>query len=117
MPEHVIGLVGTGRMGTPIGAHLLAAGHSLVVHDRNDAATAFLTSRGARSVASPRAVADAAGIVFMSLPTPDIVRAVALGPDGVIEGGSVRIVVDLSTTGPRMARIVFDGLAARQRAA
>jgi len=41
------------------------------------------------------------------------VRAVALGENGVAEGSRVRLFVDLSTTGPRMAKAVAAGLAER----
>jgi len=113
MTLQTIGLVGTGRMGNPMGGRLVDAGYQLVVHDRNGAATAPLTSRGARLVGSAKEVADAAEIVLLSLPTPEVVRAVALGPQGVVEGSKVRIVVDMSTTGPGVAMQVFDELAAR----
>src|SRR5207248_1125941 len=46
-----------------------------------------------------------------SLPTPDVVKTVALGPAGVIEGTKVKTFVDLSTTGPRVAKEVAAGLA------
>ena len=49
----------------------------------------------------------------MSLPTPNIVQAVALGDRGLVHGSSVRTVIDLSTTGPGMATIVARGLAER----
>jgi 3-hydroxyisobutyrate dehydrogenase-like beta-hydroxyacid dehydrogenase len=45
-----------------------------------------------------------------SLPTPDIVLAVATGPDGVIAGKRVRRFVDLSTTGAVMAKRIFAAL-------
>ena len=48
-----------------------------------------------------------------SLPTPDIVLAVATGKDGVIEGKRVRRFVDLSTTGARMAARIVETLQAR----
>ena len=45
-----------------------------------------------------------------SLPTPDIVLAVATGKDGVIEGKKVKRFLDLSTTGARMATRVAEAL-------
>jgi 3-hydroxyisobutyrate dehydrogenase-like beta-hydroxyacid dehydrogenase len=48
-----------------------------------------------------------------SLPTPDIVLAVATGPSGVIEGKRVRRFIDLSTTGAATAQRIFALLAAR----
>jgi hypothetical protein len=58
-------------------------------------------------------VADRAETVMVSLPTPDIVLAVATGAGGVIEGQRVRRFVDLSTTGSDMAQRVFALLKAR----
>jgi 3-hydroxyisobutyrate dehydrogenase-like beta-hydroxyacid dehydrogenase len=50
---------------------------------------------------------------MVSLPTPDVVLAVATGPGGVIEGKRVRRFVDLSTTGAVMAKRIFEALKAR----
>ena len=50
---------------------------------------------------------------MVSLPTPDIVLAVATGQDGVIEGKRVRRFVDLSTTGAVMAKRIFELLKAK----
>src|SRR6266566_4709797 len=48
-----------------------------------------LTALGAQAAGSPRAIAGEVETVMASLPTPDIVLAVATGPDGVIEGKRV----------------------------
>jgi len=56
-------------------------------------------------------------VVLVSLPTPDVVQAVTLGERGVVHGTRVRTFVDLSTTGPRVARAVAEGLAVRGIAA
>jgi len=112
MAGELLGIVGTGRMGGPMGGRLLDAGYRLVISDTSDAAAGALVARGAKRVASAKAVADEAEIVLLSLPTPDIVRAVALGPEGVIHGGKVKVMIDLSTTGPGVAKQVAEGLAA-----
>jgi 3-hydroxyisobutyrate dehydrogenase-like beta-hydroxyacid dehydrogenase len=114
MAGEIIGMVGTGRMGGPMGLRLIEAGYQLVVFDRAEAATAALVAKGAKRAASPKAVADAAEIVLVSLPTPDIVRAVALNADdGVIAGSKAKIMVDLSTTGPGVAKQISEGLATK----
>ena len=51
--------------------------------------------------------------MLVSLPTPEVVRAVALGPDGLIHGGALRTYVDLSTTGQAVAVEVAAALAER----
>jgi len=72
-------------------------------------------ARGAQIAASPAEVASQAEIVLVSLPTPDIVREVALGGNaGIINGSKVRLMIDLSTTGPGVATEVAGKLAGRQ---
>ncbi|MGH8219779.1 MAG: NAD(P)-dependent oxidoreductase [Steroidobacteraceae bacterium] len=109
-----IGFVGLGNMGGPMAARLLEAGHALVVYDTRDEAIAALVTRGARRAASAAEVGSLAETVLVSLPTPDIVRAVALGPNGIAAGTRVRRLVDLSTSGPRMAGEIARELAARE---
>lgn len=103
MADQVLGFVGLGQMGSRMAARLLEAGHGVIVHDRAEAAVAALVAKGATAAASAREVADRADIVLASLPTPAVVREVAIGPGGVLEGQRARRFVDLSTTGPRVA--------------
>lgn len=98
-----LGFIGLGNMGTPMAGRLIDAGYELVVHDARPEAIAAFEARGARRAGSPAEVGAAASVVLISLPTPAIVEAVVLGEGGLIEGTAVRTVVDLSTTGPRMA--------------
>ena len=119
MTEHntTLGFIGIGRMGAPMAQRLLDAGYGLTIYDTNTAAVQALEAKGARRAASPKEVADAAEIVLLSLPMPDIMTAVALGTDGVVHGSRVRTVVDLSTSGRRAALALADGLQARKIAA
>jgi 3-hydroxyisobutyrate dehydrogenase-like beta-hydroxyacid dehydrogenase len=48
-----------------------------------------------------------------SLPTPDIVKNVALGPNGISSGNRARIVIDLSTSGPGAAKLIAQEFAPR----
>jgi 3-hydroxyisobutyrate dehydrogenase-like beta-hydroxyacid dehydrogenase len=107
------GFVGVGRMGTPMATRLLGAGHRVFVYDASASAMAEMQKAGATALDSAAAVADAAQTVFLSLPNPEIVNAVALGAGGLIEGKAVRQVVDFSTIGPRMAGAVAGALAGR----
>lgn len=111
----LLGFVGVGRMGGPMANRLLDAGYRLCVYDVSDEATGPLVARGAELAASPAEVASIADTVFMSLPTPDVVREVALGGNGgLINGSKVRTVIDLSTTGPGVATEVAGKLAERK---
>jgi 3-hydroxyisobutyrate dehydrogenase-like beta-hydroxyacid dehydrogenase len=95
-------------MGGPMAGRLLDAGHTLTLFDAREAALQPLLQRGARKAASAAAVAAQVETVLVSLPTPEIVRQVALG---IAAGGKLRNFVDLSTTGPRVAREIAAGLA------
>ncbi len=113
MAGGTIGFIGLGQMGGPMSKRLVEGGHELCVFDTSPAALKVLTDLGATTAASPREVADRAEIIFTSLPTPPVVRQVALGEGGLIEGSRIRVMVDLSTTGTVVAREVAAGLAAR----
>ena len=112
-----IGFIGLGAMGQKMAHHLLDHGFTLDLYDANPAALTPLLVRGARSHGSPREVADAAEIVLICVPTPEIVEQVVLGEHGIIQGKAVRILVDHSTTGPSMARHIDQALKARGIAA
>lgn len=111
--KRVIGLIGIGKMGAPIGRRLLAAGYPLHVFDIDPAAMARLKPDGAVLEPSAKAVAEAAEIVLVSLPTPDVVRDVATRDDQLAGGSAVRTFIDLSTTGARVAVAVSEALNAR----
>lgn len=113
MGKPVLGFVGLGRMGGPMSKRLLAAGYEVVVTDTSAEAVKAVTEAGGVAAESPKAVADKADIVLTSLPTPAIVKAVALSEGGIVEGRRARIMLDVSTTGPTTAREVAEGLAAK----
>jgi 3-hydroxyisobutyrate dehydrogenase-like beta-hydroxyacid dehydrogenase len=97
-------------MGGHMTRRLLEAGHELVVFDTRAEALDAAAALGATATGSAREVADAAGIVLLSLPTPPIVREVAGELSG---GGAIRTYVDLSTTGPQVAQEVAGALTGR----
>ena len=112
-PGELLGLIGVGRMGGPIGERLLAAGYRLTIYDTNEAAVAALVAAGAQGNESPAAVASAARVVFASLPTPEVVLQVVRGQKGIREGTSIRTFVDLSTSGASAAKAIAESLAER----
>src|SRR5690349_15437137 len=100
-----VGFIGLGTMGAGMASNIQKAGYELVVNDlREDAASPHLAA-GAEWADSPREVAARCEVVLTSLPGPPEVRAVALGPDGLLEGlrpGSAYF--DLSTNSPTLLR-------------
>jgi 3-hydroxyisobutyrate dehydrogenase-like beta-hydroxyacid dehydrogenase len=82
------GFIGLGRMGGAMACRLLDAGHRVIVYDPAASAAAALVAHGAEVAPSAKAVADAAPVVFLSLPTPQIVAEVVLGAQGIREGSA-----------------------------
>lgn len=98
-----IGLIGLGNIGVHFATRLLAAGHDLLVYDRSKEALERIVAKGGKAVASARDMADQTDTVLLCLPMPRIVADVAAE---VAQGSAVRIVVDLSTTGPSVTKEV-----------
>jgi 3-hydroxyisobutyrate dehydrogenase len=98
-----LGLIGLGNIGQHYANRLLAAGHELVVHDTSATAQARTVARGATGVDSVEALAGQAAIVLLCLPIPAVVVDVSAQ---LAQSQGVRIVVDLSTTGPSATKTV-----------
>ncbi|MGX7896255.1 NAD(P)-dependent oxidoreductase [Tsuneonella sp. HG222] len=96
-----VGFLGLGRMGAPMAANLLPHVETLLVHDLSPDAVAGLVAQGAQAAGSAAALGERCDIVFMSLPTPPIVRSAA---EEIVSQGRPRILVDLSTSGPALAQ-------------
>jgi 3-hydroxyisobutyrate dehydrogenase-like beta-hydroxyacid dehydrogenase len=112
MAEGKIGFIGVGNMGGPMALNMVAAGHQLVVHDvRPETLKPF--GNKVEIARSPREVANAAEIVMVSLPRPEIVNAVVFGEGGIASGDKRKIFVDLSTTGPKVAKEIAADLKKR----
>lgn len=109
----MIGFVGLGAIGAPIAEAILDGGYELAVHDTEPRAAEPAVARGATGCSSPVEVANLADVVFVSLPRPEVVRAVALGENGLATGDRMRTYVDLSTTGATVAAEVAQALGSR----
>ncbi len=113
LDNKLIGFIGVGVMGRPMARRLIEQGHALMIYDKDEKALAELQGLGARVAANVREVADAAGVVFTSLPTPAIFREVAIGEHGVVHGKAVKVLIDLSTVGSTAEKEVAAGLLAK----
>ena len=87
----------------------MADGHAVTVHDLDPALADAVT--GASAAGDVGSVARATEITLLSLPTPEVVDAVATEWAAAAERGSV--LVDLSTNSPAMVRELGARLAAR----
>ena len=100
-----IGVVGLGNMGGNMAARFLAAGYPVYGEQRNHAHAQGLVQDGLQWRDTPREVAEAADIVFTSVPDDDVLQTVASGPDGILAGlPADGIWVDVSTVSPRASR-------------
>ena len=95
-------------------ARLQAAGHALIVYSRTKAKAQPLMDQGAIWAEHPADVARQAGIVFTIVGYPEDVRAVYLGPEGLIANGTPgSIYCDCTTSSPELARDIAEAGAAR----
>jgi 3-hydroxyisobutyrate dehydrogenase-like beta-hydroxyacid dehydrogenase len=100
-----VGFVGLGAMGGRIAGRLLAAGHEVYGTNRTRARAEPLIERGLVWRDTPRAVAEAAEIVFSMVTDDGALGAVASGPDGILAGlAPGKLLVDMSTVGPQVSR-------------
>ena len=111
MSKDSVGFVGVGNMGFPMAGRLVDAGYEVVAYDINEDALGAISNKGAKAAKSAADVASQVETVFVSLPKPEHVHAVAFGEGGVCEGTKRRFFVDLSTTGPQAAAKNAAGLA------
>jgi 3-hydroxyisobutyrate dehydrogenase len=95
-----IGVIGLGNIGGAIATNLVADGHEVTVHDLDPSLAD--TVSGASVAQDVGSVARAAEITLLSLPTPEVVAAVATDWAAAAAPGSV--LVDLSTNSPAVVR-------------
>jgi 3-hydroxyisobutyrate dehydrogenase-like beta-hydroxyacid dehydrogenase len=108
-----IGFVGLGHMGGNMAARLLAAGYTVYGEERNREHAQDLIEQGLQWCDTPREVAEAADVLFTSVPDDRVLEEVASEPDGILAGlAAGKTWIDVSTVSPQASREV----AARARA-
>jgi 3-hydroxyisobutyrate dehydrogenase-like beta-hydroxyacid dehydrogenase len=109
-----LGFIGLGSMGSRLSRRLLAAGHEVTGWNRTAEKARDLVTAGLTLAKSPRAAAEGAEAVFVMVTDDAALRAVALGPDGLIAGlGAGAVVVEMSTVSPGIVRELVAPVAAR----
>ncbi len=96
-----VGVVGLGVMGSRMAKNLLRAGYEVVVYNRSPQPVEALVGAGAKSAASPEALAKQCKIIVLALLDSKAVESVVLGEKGLVRGlarGST--VIDTSTIDP-----------------
>lgn len=100
-----LGFVGLGAMGSRMVKRLLAAGHEVRGYNRTRSRAEALVAAGMLTADSPRAAADGAEAVLSCVADTAALRAVALGPDGILAGlASGAVWIEMSTVSPSLTR-------------
>ena len=81
-----VGFVGLGTMGGRMAKRCSTPAAQVVGYNRTPAKARALVAAGLTLAKSPRAVAEASDAVFSMVTDSAALRAIALGPDGVIAG-------------------------------
>ena len=93
-----IGFIGLGNMGAPMAANLLKSQHKVTGYDIMATPMGSLELQGGKAAPSAAEAAMAGDIVVTMLPAGPQVRAVYLGPDGIIaKAKKGALLIDCST--------------------
>ena len=102
-----LGFIGLGVMGSQLVNRLLGKGHSVVGYNRTRSKAEWLVKKGMNWGDSPRAVAEAADVIFSMVTNSAALAAIAEGPDGILAGLTPgKIYADISTVSPAFSREV-----------
>jgi len=110
-----VGFIGMGVMGEPMCARLATrSGCEVLAFDRDAAALSRCEAYGVRSAASAGEVIDGSDVIFLSLPSGEVVNELAHEKGGLLERCRPgQIVVDLSTSSVKVTRALALDFAAR----
>ena len=100
-----IGFVGLGHMGGNMAARFLGAGYPVYGEEESREHAQDLIDNGLRWCDTPREIAEAAEVVFTSVPDDRVLEEIASGPDGILAGlAAGNTWVDVSTVSPQGSR-------------
>lgn len=114
MSKPTIGWIGLGKMGIPMALNLLKNDFPVIVYNRTVSKTKELADAGAKVADSMASLAQEADITISMISDDRVLRAVALGPDGVLENAREgSIYIDMSTVSPAASAEVAELAAAK----
>ena len=109
-----LGYIGLGAMGSRMANRLLDKGHTVVGYNRTRSKAQWLIDRGMKWGESPKAVAEAADVIFVMVTDSKALEGVSDGPDGFLAGvRQGKFVVDMSTVSPAVSRAVAEKVRAK----
>jgi len=102
-----VGFAGLGDMGQAIVPRLIAAGHTVTGWNRTKQKAEPLFKLGMRWADSPRQLAAGSDVVFSIVTDSEVVKALALGENGIISGlRKDAVYLDMSTIDPEASRAI-----------
>ena len=105
----MIGFIGLGKMGSPMATNLLRAGYKVAVYARNRAGITSVLDAGAEMYDSPALLAKTCPIIFTMVGTPDDVRDLYFGNDGLIKNALPdAVLIDMTTSSSDVAKQIHD---------
>lgn len=109
--ERKVGIVGVGVMGFAMAHNLMKAGFAASGYDPSAAAMDRLGAAGGTPLPTPRAVAEANSVIFLSLPSSQALDDAVSGPDGIAAAAGRSIFIECSTLPLADKRAAADRLA------
>jgi 3-hydroxyisobutyrate dehydrogenase-like beta-hydroxyacid dehydrogenase len=109
-----LGYIGLGAMGSRMAKRLLDKGHTVTGYNRTRSKAQWLIDHGMKWGDSPRAVAEAADLIFVMVTDSRSLEAVSGGADGFLAGlREGKVVVDSSTVNPAVSLDVAEKVRAK----
>ena len=100
-----LGFVGLGAMGGRVTKRLLDAGHTVTGYNRTKSKAQWLLDLGMRWGETPRAVAEAADVIFTMVTNTGALYEVVDGHNGILAGlQKGKIYIDMSTISPAASK-------------
>ena len=97
-PSNKIAWVGVGKMGLPMAALIVKAGHAVISFDPNKERLAAARQHGIGTAASAAEAVAGRNVVFASLPDDAALRATMFGPQGLLQAMAPKsILIETST--------------------
>jgi len=99
-----LGFIGLGNMGKPMAMNLIKADHQLAIYDINPKPLEELAKSGATVKSKPSEIPPCADVIFLALPSHNVVEEVMSGVNGVLSTlKHGQIVVDTTTCLPSVS--------------
>src|SRR5215212_4438893 len=96
-----LGYIGLGAMGGRMADRLMSKGHTVTGYNRTRSKAQWLIDKGMVWADTPKAVAEAADVVFIMVMDHNALNAVVDGATGLLAGlRAGKTVIDMSTVSP-----------------